>query len=45
MSALYNLLMYSLVFGVMAVMFGTILGLAFWLGGLSCGCCRGLATG
>jgi hypothetical protein len=31
MSALYNLLMYFLVIGVFAVMFGTILGLAFWL--------------
>jgi hypothetical protein len=30
-SALYNLLMYSLVFGVMAVMFGTLFGIALWL--------------
>jgi hypothetical protein len=31
MNALYNLLMYSLVFGVMGVMFGTLIGIAFWL--------------
>ena len=31
MSALYNLMMYSLVFGAMAVMFGTLFGIALWL--------------
>jgi hypothetical protein len=31
MSALYNLLMYALVFGAMATMFGTLLGIALWL--------------
>jgi hypothetical protein len=31
MSALYNLVMYSLVFGAMAVMFGTLFGIALWL--------------
>ena len=31
MSALYNILMYSLAFGAMGVMFGTLFGIAFWL--------------
>ena len=30
MSTLHNLVMYSLSFGLMAVIFGTVLGLAFW---------------
>jgi hypothetical protein len=31
MSAFYNIVMYLLSFGLMTVIFGTMLGLAFWL--------------
>jgi hypothetical protein len=31
MHALYNVVMYALSFGLMAVIVGTVLGLAFWL--------------
>jgi hypothetical protein len=31
MHTFYNVVMYALSFGLMAVIFGTVLGLAFWL--------------
>jgi hypothetical protein len=31
MHTLYNVVMYALSFGLMTVIFGTVLGLAFWL--------------
>jgi hypothetical protein len=31
MGVLYSILMYSLAFGAITMMFGTLLGIAFWL--------------